>query len=296
MLLTQLEYVEEVARAKSFNKAAKNLFLSQSALSIAVRNLEKELHLTIFERSNQGVRLTPEGEEVLVVINGILTGTKKLSQLSTKLSSNEVLLVCPVFNKLYSSVINDFPDTSFLINESSSPEIFEKVSSGVVPFGIASFVSPFIENILLYKSLIVTSLFQDIFYLVMSNKNPLVNKEIIFPSDLSGAVLSVFSNQTPASDYSYWSGYSNEFSSVHSFHHVSSLIDNVKNTSGITILSGSAIQAYGLRNDKELFIRELSNFRNKFQYVLLTYSGVASDLYKEKHFNEFKKYMQSFFS
>ena len=51
MTFQQLTYVVEVAKNGSINKAAKNLFLSQTALSSAIKALEKELGISIFERS-----------------------------------------------------------------------------------------------------------------------------------------------------------------------------------------------------------------------------------------------------
>lgn len=65
MTLSQLIYVVTVAEKKSMNKAAAELFISQPALSGAIRDLEKELHTRIFIRSNKGIVVTAEGEEFL---------------------------------------------------------------------------------------------------------------------------------------------------------------------------------------------------------------------------------------
>lgn len=65
MTLQQLKYVIEVASCRSINDAAKRLFVSQPTLSTALRELEEEMNITIFERSNKGVVLTKEGAEFL---------------------------------------------------------------------------------------------------------------------------------------------------------------------------------------------------------------------------------------
>lgn len=65
MTLTQLNYVVKVADTCSMNKAAAELFVSQPALSGSIRDLEEELHVQIFLRSNRGIVLTTEGEEFL---------------------------------------------------------------------------------------------------------------------------------------------------------------------------------------------------------------------------------------
>ena len=65
MTLSQLVYVVTVAEKKSMNKAAAELFVSQPALSGAIRDLEEEIHTQIFLRSNKGIVVTAEGEEFL---------------------------------------------------------------------------------------------------------------------------------------------------------------------------------------------------------------------------------------
>ena len=65
MTLSQLVYVVTVAEKKSLNKAAAELFVSQPALSGAIRDLEEEIHTQIFLRSNKGIVVTAEGEEFL---------------------------------------------------------------------------------------------------------------------------------------------------------------------------------------------------------------------------------------
>jgi DNA-binding transcriptional LysR family regulator len=65
MTLQQLRYVLAVAACRSMNEAAKQLFVSQPSLSGAIRELEKELGMELFFRSNRGILLTPQGEEFM---------------------------------------------------------------------------------------------------------------------------------------------------------------------------------------------------------------------------------------
>lgn len=65
MTLTQLSYAVKIADVKSMNKAAAELFVSQPALSGAIRDLEDEIHTELFLRSNRGIVITTEGEEFL---------------------------------------------------------------------------------------------------------------------------------------------------------------------------------------------------------------------------------------
>lgn len=65
MTLTQLQYIVTIADAKSMNKAAGELFVSQPALSGAIKELEDELQTQLFIRTNKGIVVTTEGEEFL---------------------------------------------------------------------------------------------------------------------------------------------------------------------------------------------------------------------------------------
>lgn len=68
----QLEYIIKLAEVGSITQAAKELFISQPSLSNALQNLEKEMNITIFNRSQKGVTLTTEGAEFLSYANQVL--------------------------------------------------------------------------------------------------------------------------------------------------------------------------------------------------------------------------------
>ena len=72
MTLQQLRYVTAVAAAGSMNEAAKMLFISQPSLSGAVKELEEEVGIEIFRRTNKGVCPTPEGEEFLGYVRQLM--------------------------------------------------------------------------------------------------------------------------------------------------------------------------------------------------------------------------------
>ena len=65
MTILQLKYVIAIANSKSFREAASRLFVSQPALSSTIRELEEELGIQLFERTNKGIRLTEPGKEFL---------------------------------------------------------------------------------------------------------------------------------------------------------------------------------------------------------------------------------------
>ena len=84
MTLSQLVYVVTVAEKKSMNKAAAELYVSQPALSGAIRGLEEELHTQIFIRSNKGIVITSEGEEFLSYARQIVQINQMISERYTE--------------------------------------------------------------------------------------------------------------------------------------------------------------------------------------------------------------------
>lgn len=65
MTLQQLKYVTAVASKGTISEAAKELFIAQPSLTAAIKELETELGITIFNRTNKGAVLTADGEEFL---------------------------------------------------------------------------------------------------------------------------------------------------------------------------------------------------------------------------------------
>ena len=66
MTFLQLKYVIATANSGSFREAARRLFVSQPALSSTIRELEEELDIQLFERTNKGIRVTEQGNEFLI--------------------------------------------------------------------------------------------------------------------------------------------------------------------------------------------------------------------------------------
>ena len=65
MQLKHIEYFVETSNYKSFNEAAKNLFISQPSLSAAIATLEKELGFKLFTRTKHGIALSTAGNLIL---------------------------------------------------------------------------------------------------------------------------------------------------------------------------------------------------------------------------------------
>lgn len=97
MTLEQLNYVIEVSKTNSINKAANHLFVSQSTLSMAIQNLEKELGADIFVRTRRGVELTPFGRSFISYLIPIQIQLKQISNM-TACKTNHPAIVLTVAN------------------------------------------------------------------------------------------------------------------------------------------------------------------------------------------------------
>jgi DNA-binding transcriptional LysR family regulator len=90
----QLEYVAAVARLGSFRRASEELHISQPALSTTVRNLERELGVTILERGRSGAQVSDEGRELLPLITSAIDAIDRLrTAAGTEHSSRRIIRI-----------------------------------------------------------------------------------------------------------------------------------------------------------------------------------------------------------
>lgn len=154
MNINQLKYVLEVAGASSMREAATNLFVSQPALSLSIRELESELNIRIFERTNKGISLTDEGREFLEYARKAVAQVGILED--RYLSGDSGRERFSVSTQHYSFAIRAFSDLirqfdpgkyTFSIHETKTHEVLEDVRSMRSEVGIISF-SGANENVL----------------------------------------------------------------------------------------------------------------------------------------------------
>ena len=82
MSLTELKFIVAVAQERSFRRAAEKCFVTQPALSLAIKKLEEELNVVIFERSRTEVKLTDIGEKIVEQAEKVLEETAHIKQLA----------------------------------------------------------------------------------------------------------------------------------------------------------------------------------------------------------------------
>ena len=144
MTLLQISYVIEVAKVGSINKAAKNLFVAQSNISNAIRELEDEVGISIFYRTNKGVEFTEEGHTFYLNICPIWEQHQKIMHMySPKAVSDAPRLGIsahryPFVVQAFVRLLQDLPKNSYTLRlkETSTHEIMKEVSSQQSDLGI----------------------------------------------------------------------------------------------------------------------------------------------------------------
>lgn len=108
MTLQQLKYALTIADCGSMNEAAKQLFISQPSLSETMKELETEIGLDIFLRSNRGIVITPEGEEFLGYARQV---TEQFGLLQSKYIDKKVKEKFSVSTQHYTFAVKAFVET-----------------------------------------------------------------------------------------------------------------------------------------------------------------------------------------
>ena len=146
MNITQLKYVLEIAGSSSMREAASKLYVTQPALSASIRELEEELGILIFERTNKGISLTGAGREFLVYAKKAVGQYEILEDryLSKDMDKEHFSVSTQHYNfaiKAFTEVIKQLnPDKYvFSIHETKTREVLEDVRNLKSEVGIVSF-------------------------------------------------------------------------------------------------------------------------------------------------------------
>lgn len=154
MTLAQLRYVITIVEEKSMNEAAKRLFIAQPSLSSAIKEIEEEIGITIFKRSNKGVLITPQGEEFIgyarqVVEQYELLSAKYINQTTVKkkfgVSTQHYTFAVKAFVEMVKQFGMD--EYEFAIRETKTFEVIEDVKNFKSEIGIL-YVNEFNEKVL----------------------------------------------------------------------------------------------------------------------------------------------------
>ncbi len=249
MTLQQLLYFVTAVECGNITAAAEKLYISQPSLSNAIHNLEKEMGVVAFSRSNKGVVLTHEGEDLLSFSRNLLeqaeimkehfgTGEKRAPKFSVSCQH-------------YSFAVNAFVDLikefnadqySFILRETQTGEIIDDVANGNSEIGII-FLSEnnvdVLSKLLKKNELVYEELISANPHVFICKEHPLADRESVSPEDLKPYPYLVFEQGERNSFY-----FSEELMSVLDFpKHIqvrdrATLFNLVIGLNGFTVSSG----------------------------------------------------------
>ena len=181
MTLSELRFIVAVGREKNFRKAADKCFVSQPALSLAVKKLEDELGIILFERSRTDVSITQAGQAIINQAIIVLDEAGKIKemaqqgdgQLEKPFKLGLIYSIAPYLLPLIIPLLrNSAPDMPLEIEENITKNLEEKLKKGFIDAAIVAlpFDIPGIE---------IENLYEEPFVTVVPVKHPWAQKKTI---------------------------------------------------------------------------------------------------------------------
>jgi len=187
MTLTELRYIVAVARERHFGRAAAACFVSQPTLSVAVKKLEDELGMVLFERGKTDVRVTPLGERIVAQAKQVLEeveGVKRIAAqdhdpLDGPLRLGAIYTVAPyLLPQLIPALHKQAPKMPLVIEENYTARLQERLLQGELDVIIISL--PFAE-----PGLEVRALYDEPFMVVLPAGHPWRERSAIAVKELA---------------------------------------------------------------------------------------------------------------
>ncbi|MBO5070377.1 MAG: LysR family transcriptional regulator [Roseburia sp.] len=213
MTFNQLLYVVEVSKTKSINATAHALFVSQSCVSTAIRELEDELGIIIFNRTNRGITITKDGETFIHYANNIIQQCKLLEEKylggeEHKRHFSVVMHHSTVAAKAFANVVKEFGllDYEYSIYETNTLTVLEKVRSAKSELGIlyiSTFNQDYYEKTFKELNLIFKSIAEYEVYAYIGENHPLASRKEIELSELEKYPCLIFAQDENSSFYFY---------------------------------------------------------------------------------------------
>lgn len=186
MTLTELKYVIAVARMRHFGRAAESCFVSQPSLSVAIRKLEEELGVTIFERRTSDISITPIGQQIVEQAQRVLDESRRIidiaqnghDPLAAPLRLGVILTIAPY---LLPNLLTEFSDSCsqmpLYLEESFTDELLEKLRSGQID---AAIMADTIHG----TGMMTQTLYQEEFVVAVPSHHPWVNRNFVNADEL----------------------------------------------------------------------------------------------------------------
>lgn len=191
MTLTELRYIVTLAKEQHFGHAAEKCFVSQPTLSIAVKKLEEELGVALFERSKNSVKVTDVGKVVVEQAHKVLQQAETIKdlaqvgkdQLRSPLRVGAIYTIGPyLFPHLVPEVQELAPHMPLYIEENFTARLREKLRNGELDAIIIAL--PFEE-----PDVVVRRLYEEPFVMLLPKQHPWCEQKMIDATNLSSIEL-----------------------------------------------------------------------------------------------------------
>lgn len=186
MTLTELRYIVTLAQEQHFGHAAERCHVSQPTLSIAVKKLEDELGIALFERTKSRVQPTPLGEQIVAQAHRVLEQTAAIKdiaeagkdQLSSPLSVGAIFTIGPYLLPQFIPHLQKMaPKMPLYVEEGYTESLGKKLRNGELDVIIVAL--PFVE-----PDVVTQPLFEEPFVVLMPYDHPLAKKDEVASADL----------------------------------------------------------------------------------------------------------------
>ncbi|EPR9360708.1 LysR family transcriptional regulator [Acinetobacter baumannii] len=136
-----------VAELKNFARAADRLYISPSTLTLQIQQLEDELHLKLFDRTRHSVKITPEGQQMIIPLKSVLLEYEHALELSQNISEHvlgtiNIAVLPTIASSLLPCWIQEFkkeyPLVKIVVHDLNANEIHGAVKSAVADIGIGT--------------------------------------------------------------------------------------------------------------------------------------------------------------
>lgn len=194
MTLQQLRYLIQVVEFRSITEAARHIYISQPALSNSIRDLEREMHIEIFNRQKKGISLTEQGAEFLAYARQVV---EQADLLETRYSGKSVSKhLCSISTQHYAFAVNAFcnliksSDTEeyeYTLRETRTAEILSDVRDLKSELGILyqnKFNKKILSKFIQESSLEFSPLFRATPHVFVSVESDLAKKKFVTFKDL----------------------------------------------------------------------------------------------------------------
>ena len=186
MTLTELKYIVAVARERHFGRAAEACFVSQPTLSVAIKKLEDELNVQIFERGTSEVSVTPIGEQIVTQAQRVLEQTLAIKEIAKQgkdplvgpLRLGVIYTIGPyLLPTLVKQMIKRVPQMPLMLQENYTLKLIELLKQGEIDVAIMAL--PFPET-----GLMLRPLYDEPFVVALPSGHAWEHRSKIDPDDL----------------------------------------------------------------------------------------------------------------